>query len=368
MESIESAKRNMMGTRLEMAKLCAFLGKDPWVITANAAFNRYTAPSVTVIITLYNYADYIEQCLDSVCATIADQLPGGFDVLIVDDCSTDESANRVEVYLNKVEIPICLVKKVFNTGLADARNTGLHLSRAPFVFILDADNWIYPNCLPILYEAINTSGTAGVYGIINRFNSKTGKGSGLISFYEWDVRELITCPYIDAMAMFKKDILLKVGGYSTELMVIAWSGWEDYDLWLKLAQAGYNAKLVPNILSAYRVHPNSMIHTTNAYTEILVQHFNKKFSKLIEQYDDVEIMFGKSRTEALAPSTTTQLQETQATLKRVRKNFQRTKDELAEAKAQIAAMETSKFWSIRDRWFRAKQALRSLRLFSTNPD
>lgn len=355
---IESAKRNVMGTRLEMAKLCAFLGKDPWVLTTNTAFDACTTPSITVIITLYNYADYIKQCLDSVCATPTNLLPDGFDVLVVDDCSTDESANLVEAYLNQVETPICLVRKAFNTGLADARNTGLQLARAPFVFILDADNWIYPNCLPILYEAINASGSAGVYGIINRFNSKTGKGSGLISFYEWDVRELITVPYIDAMAMFKKDILLEVGGYSTELMIIAWSGWEDYDLWLKLAQAGYNAKLVPNILSAYRVHPDSMIHTTNAYTEILVQHFKKKFSKLIEQYNDVESVFGKPRTEATALSTTIQLQETQATLKRVRKNFQRTKDELAEAKAQIAAMETSKFWRMRDRWFRVKQLLR----------
>jgi glycosyltransferase involved in cell wall biosynthesis len=340
MASIESAKRNLMSTQREMAKLCAFLGKDPWEIITNAAFNSCTAPSVTVIITLYNYADYIEQCLDSVCATIADQLPGGFDVLIIDDCSTDESASLVEDYLNKVETPICLVKKVFNTGLADARNTGLNLARASFVFILDADNWIYPNCLPVLYEAINASGAAGAYGIINRFNSKTGKGSGLISFYEWDVRELINLPYIDAMAMFQKDILLKVGGYSTELMVIAWSGWEDYDLWLKLAQAGYNAKLVPNILSAYRVHPHSMIHTTNAYTGILVQHFKKKFSKLIEQYDDVEIVFGKPRIEATAPSTITQLQETQTQLQKTQTQLQETQTQLQETQTQLQETQT----------------------------
>jgi cellulose synthase/poly-beta-1,6-N-acetylglucosamine synthase-like glycosyltransferase len=358
MENIDSAKRNMMGTRLEMAKLCAFLGKEPWILTTNATFDSCITPSVTVIITLYNYANYIEQCLDSVCATLTDQLPGGFDVLIVDDCSTDDSASLVEAYLHKTEIPICLVKKAFNTGLADARNSGLQLARAPFVFILDADNWIYPNCLSVLYKAINTSGCAGVYGIINRFNNKTDQGSGLISFYEWDVRELITGPYIDAMAMFKKDILLKVGGYSTELMVIAWSGWEDYDMWLKLAQAGYDAKLVPNILSSYRAHPNSMIHTTNAYTGILMQYFKKKFSTLIEQYEDVTTVFGAPRTDAIFSSAPAQLQETQATLKRVRKNFQRTKDELAEAKERIAAMETSKFWKIRDRWIRFKKVLR----------
>jgi glycosyltransferase involved in cell wall biosynthesis len=360
MESIDSAKRTMLGTRLEMAKLCAFLGKDPWVLAANSAFETCIAPSVTVIITLYNYADYIQECLNSVCASLSDRLPGGFDVLIIDDGSTDHSARLVEDYLAWSNIPLCLVKKAFNTGLADARNTGLQLARAPFVFILDADNWIYPNCLEISYEAIQASGCAAVYGIINRFNSKTGEGIGILSFHEWDVRELLTAPYIDAMALFKKDILLQVGGYSTELMVIAWSGWEDYDLWLKLAQTGHNAKLIPRILSAYRVHPSSMIHTTNAYTGILVQHFRKKFSKLIEQYEDVAIVFGSPRlTVAQSASVPEQqLHETQATLKRMRQNLQKTKTELAEAKAQIAAMETSKFWKIRKRWFGLKKFLR----------
>jgi glycosyltransferase involved in cell wall biosynthesis len=351
---INSAKRNIMGTRLEMAKLCAFLGKDPWVLDSNAAFDACSTSSVTVIITLYNYADYIEECLDSVCAIVGDRLPNGFDVLVIDDCSTDHSVSLVEAYIQRVDTPICLVKKAFNTGLADARNTGLQLARAPFVFILDADNWIYPNCLSVLYEAINTSGSAAVYGVINRFNSKTGKGAGLMSFYEWDVQELLSYPYIDAMAMFKKDILLQVGGYSTELMVIAWSGWEDYDLWLKLAQAGYEAKLVPRILSAYRVHPNSMIHTTNAYTDILIQHFKKKFSKLIEQHPDLPTVFGVPRGESHPIAASSQLQETQETLKRVRRNLQNHKAELAEAKERIAAMETSKFWKLRSRWVRIR--------------
>jgi glycosyltransferase involved in cell wall biosynthesis len=355
MESPDSAKRNMMATRLEMAKLCDFLGKEPFTRTNNAAFDACAYPSVTVIITLYNYGDYIEQCLDSLCA--AEHPPDGFDVLVVDDCSTDESTSLVEAYLDKVETPICLIKKAFNTGLADARNTGLNLARAPFVFILDADNWIYPNCLTTLYNAICTSGCAGVYGMINRFNSKTGEGMGLISFYEWDIKELVTAPYIDAMAMFKKNILLKIGGYSTELMVIAWSGWEDYDLWLKLAQAGYDCKLVPNILSAYRVHPDSMIHTTNDYKSVLVQHFKKKFFKLIAQYPDLTVLFGQARAEDGQGTMTlqAQLHESQTTLKRVRQNLKKTRTELAEAQEQIAAMKSSKFWKLRKKWLSVRR-------------
>jgi glycosyltransferase involved in cell wall biosynthesis len=342
MESIEAAKRNMMGTRLEMTKLCAFLGKDPWALCPNAAYDACSAPSVTVIITLYNYAEYIEECLNSVCATVSDRLPGGFDVLVIDDCSTDNSISLVETYIQKTNIPICLVKKAFNTGLADARNTGLQIARAPFIFTLDADNWIYPNCLSVLYDSITNSGCVAVYGIINRFDSKTGKGLGLLSIYEWDVYELLSGPYIDAMAMLKKDILLQVGGYSTELMLIAWSGWEDYDLWLKLAQAGYECKLVPQVLSSYRVHPNSMIHTTNAYAGTIIEHFKQKFRTLIDQHEDMITMFGVPRTE------TFDLHMTPGKLR----------EKLAKALNTIAEMETSKFWKVRKQWLRIKKILR----------
>jgi glycosyltransferase involved in cell wall biosynthesis len=336
MESINSAKRTIMGTRLEMAKLCAFMGKEPWVISSNAAFDNCPNPSVTVIITLYNYSEYIQECLDSVCGSICDRLPGGFDVLVIDDCSTDNSASMVESYIQTVDTPIRLVKKLYNTGLADARNCGLKLARAPFVFMLDADNWIYPNCLEVLYEAINESSHAAVYGIINCFDNKTGEGVWLNSFYEWDVRELLTTPYIDAMAMFKKDILLKIGGYSTELMLIAWSGLEDYDVWLNLAQSGYSAKLVPRILSSYRVHNSSMMNTTNVYFDILAQYLRQKFTKLIDQHEDVTTIFRMPRDMEINTESSAILQ-------------------LREAKSLIEAMETSKFWKLRTRWFQIKK-------------
>jgi glycosyltransferase involved in cell wall biosynthesis len=358
MENIETAKRTIMTTRLEMSRLCQALGNDPWKLVPNAAYNACTNPSVTVLITLFNYSDYIQECLDSVCAAIADQLPGGFDVLVIDDCSTDRSAQIVEDYIQQASTPICLVKKQFNTGLGDARNIGLKLARAPFVFILDADNWIYPNCLSVLYNAIVSSGCAAVYGIINRFNQKTQEGIGLLSYYEWDVRELISEPYIDAMAMFKKDIVLQVGSYSTELMCIAWSGWEDYDLWLKLAQAKQPCKLIPRILSAYRVHPTSMISTTNNYAQTIAQYFTKKFARLLEEYPDLPRTFGFPRQTLFEPAPNPlagQLQEAQEQLKRSQERIQELERELSEAKGRLAAMTQQKSGESRSGWFNLKQ-------------
>jgi glycosyltransferase involved in cell wall biosynthesis len=291
-ESLEASKRSLLLTRLELSRLLQHLGKTPWTHLSNEAYRNCSEPNITIIITLFNYAEHIQECLDSVSQSNLSNLANGFDVLVIDDGSIDDSAKLVEQYIQRARIPICLVKKFFNTGLADARNVGLQLARSPFVFILDADNWIYPNCLSVLYKVINGSRYAAVYGIISCFDNYTRQSIGLMSFYEWDVRELISMPYIDAMALFKKDILLQVGGYSTELMEVGWCGWEDYDLWLKLAQHGYDCKLVPNILSAYRVHGNSMIKTTNAYTPVLAEYFKKKFTRLVEKYSNLSQLFG----------------------------------------------------------------------------
>ena len=185
-----------------------------------------------------------------------------------------------------------LVKKSSNTGLADARNLGLERARGQYVFVLDADNWIYPACLRSLHAAIVSGREAAVYGIIRRFDEETGESLGLLSAYDWNVQELVRGPYIDAMALFDRQAVAAVGGYSTELLDTGWFGWEDYDLWLKLARAGQRCKLVPSILSAYRVHPGSMIHRTNNSTPAFARYFQEKFRDLTERFPEMDRYFG----------------------------------------------------------------------------
>ncbi len=239
-------KRLLVIARSQAANLCKSKGHNPWELKYNRAYQNCKNPCVTVVITLFNYSKYINECLDSVANSDISHLPG-IEVLVIDDCSTDNSAIIVEEYLEKSDLPICLIKKWFNTGLAEARNIGLETANSPYIFILDADNWIYPHCLSVLYEQINSNKYAAVYAEISQFDHDTRKELGRISSHEWDVKKLVRQPYIDAMAMFDRDILLQVGGYSTDLIEYGWFGWDDYDVWLKLAQANYVCKFVPKV-------------------------------------------------------------------------------------------------------------------------
>jgi len=260
-------------------------------LAANAAWPACAAPAVSVVVSLFNYAAYIEECLASVAATKTENLPGGFEIIIVDDASTDSSAQLVEKFLTATTLPVCLVKKNPNTGVADTRNLGLQLARASFIFILDADNTIRPDCLAAHHHALETSGSAMVYGHINRFDHATRRSLGTMSDRDWSVPELAARPYIDAMAMFRKDALLRVGGYSPEL-----PGWQDYDLCLKLAQAGLAGKMIPQVLSDYRVHTSSMNQTSRQFQRELALYFSKKFFNLVPLAAG-ELLFGTPRNE-----------------------------------------------------------------------
>ena len=68
-------------------------------------------------------------------------------MVIVNDASTDDSLEQAIAWQENSRHPVRIVDKRFNTGLADARNIGLQLARAPYAFIMDADNMVFPRAL-----------------------------------------------------------------------------------------------------------------------------------------------------------------------------------------------------------------------------
>ena len=275
----------------------ALLSEEAWVLMPNEASRSCPAPAVSVVIPLFNYAAYIKGCLDSVRASKTEGMPGGFEVVVVDDASTDASIKVVEEYLATSPLPICLVKKKVNTGVSDTRNIGMLIARAPLVFMLDADNEIRPGCLLAHYHALAASNHAVAYGIINRFDNATRQSMGTMSHAEWNVRNLVSYSYIDTMAMLRKEPVLHVGGYSIEYGLVLTQGWEDYDLWLKLAQAGYSGIFIPEVLSDYRVKPDSLICRAVLNQRAASAYLSRKFFALAQPHGDTPTLFGFSRRE-----------------------------------------------------------------------
>ena len=107
---------------------------------------------------------------------------------------------------------------------------------------------------------------------------------------------LVEFPYIDAMAMFDRERLIKIGGYDDELYKLGWFGWEDYDLWLRIAAADLHVSFLPNVLCLYRHHDRAMSNTTNLFERELVAHLFEKHHALIEKYSPTRRILGVNRS------------------------------------------------------------------------
>lgn len=266
-------------------------GIAPWSSTANSLWSEGAAAEVAVVITLYNYERWVVDCLESVWSARIDGHAGGIEIVLVDDASTNRAPEVARELLARSPSPMLLVEKSLNTGVADARNVGLELARAPFVFTLDADNLLFPTALARLAATARERRLSAVYGLLQVMD-EDGHPLGLASCYPWDERELVRRPYIDAMALFDRAALLELGGYSADAL---WQGWEDYDLWLKLASAARPSALLPEFVGAYRLHPQSMIRETNRHTLDLARHLREKFRDLAVRHADLAEQFAYPR-------------------------------------------------------------------------
>ena len=287
-------KREAFQARLTEQEERRAAGKIVWNLHDNESYTQSATPRLSVLITLFNYAHYLPDCLDSITRAAA-QLPDPPEIVIVNDASTDDSLAHARHFQNQSTLPVRIVDKRFNTGLADARNVGIAFARAPFVFMMDADNLVFPNALRELLNAISRENRAAAYSLLCRFRGTPANRVGLLSYYDWDPEILVQYPYIDAMAMFRRDALLQLGGYDNQLSQIGWFGWEDYDLWLRFAQKDYRVGFVPNILCLYRHHQTSMLSTTNLFEIELVHHFMARFGDPLERFEPRRTVFGVER-------------------------------------------------------------------------
>ncbi len=231
---------------------------------------RETTAAITVGISLFNYRDYIIPCLESVkLQTLSD-----LDLIVVDDCSTDDSLMVVADWLAKNETmfrDILLIHHKSNQGLPYARNTAFAHARTDFVFILDADNLLYPRCLERLLCGLKQSNASFAYCLLEKFGEEVGIGNTR----PWNPMALQHGNFIDAMVLHRREVWKKAGGYATDMPAM---GWEDFDLWFRIAGIGGWGVQIPEILAKYRVRRSSMLHTvTNPNADKLWAYLRIKY-------------------------------------------------------------------------------------------
>ena len=182
---------------------------------------------VSVVITTYNRAQLLQRAIES-----ARQAGSDLEVIVVDDCSTDDTP---EVCATLRDIRYVRLKA--NGGLANARNVGIAESSSEFVTFLDDDDLRLPNSLDKQLQALTANHRAAFcYGQALIGDARRQLPTGEIypsacpqGDIFWDLLEDNFIPVPSVLA--RKSSLLKQGGFNTDLKLI-----EDWDMWLRLSE------------------------------------------------------------------------------------------------------------------------------------
>jgi hypothetical protein len=231
------------------------------------------APKVSVVTAVYNHAEHVAIALE----TVARGRFADFELVVVDDGSDDGSGDVVRAWMeDHPDTRGLLLRHPANRGLPSTRNTAIEHARGEYVLLLDADNELFPNCLERLVEALESDpGASFAYGILQKFDDDGPKG--LLGVPGWDPHRLRVTNYIDALALIRRSALEEAGGFDTDVSLY---GWEDYDLWCRIAEGGGYPAHVKEIVARYRVSEGSMISLTNLDREGPRAELERRYPKL----------------------------------------------------------------------------------------
>ncbi len=202
------------------------------------------APSVSVVIPTHNRSSFLRQAIDSVLA----QEHAPAEVIVVDDCSTDDTPGVVASYGDRVTY----VRSEQNIERAAARNLGASVATSPMLAFLDSDDEWLPGKLAAQLEPMRR-GAVSVTGV--RFIDEAGlhicreKIPRSVSFERVCVYNPI--PGSASSMVLPLDLFQELGGFPMPWRV---QGSEAWLFLVKLHHAGHTLAIVPEVLIAYRVH------------------------------------------------------------------------------------------------------------------
>jgi len=208
---------------------------------------------ISVVMPAYNAVPFISEAIESVLA----QTYRDFELIVVNDGSTDRTLNIVEKYAAQDER--IKVYTHANMGTAPTLNRGIELASGEWVFLMHADDRMRRNRLERQLDFIaRHPELAVVSSLVRHIDSKgrvIGKDNSRLTTPE-AVEKVVSANELIGIShpavAFRKSAVLAVGGYRQAF----WPA-EDTDLWNRLAEKGYKVLVQPEYLLDYRMHGNS---------------------------------------------------------------------------------------------------------------
>jgi glycosyltransferase involved in cell wall biosynthesis len=221
-------------------------------------------PKISVLIPCYNREDTLVETLE----TIAAQTLEDFEVVAVDDGSTDATASILAHWQAKDSrfrfLPLS------HAGIIPALNAGLSAARADLIARMDADDRMHPTRLEKQVAYLEEHPQVSLVSSLVAGFPAGDLRQGFQKYIEWlnslasheDIcREMfVESPFCHPTVTFRKQTVVDLGGYQEH-------GWaEDYDLWLRMFTAGIRFAKINETLVEWREHPERLTRTDSRYS------------------------------------------------------------------------------------------------------
>ncbi|MBS1248600.1 MAG: putative glycosyltransferase EpsE [Chloroflexi bacterium] len=221
-------------------------------------------PTVSVLITCYN----AERTLEETLASLAAQTLEDFEVIAVDDGSTDNTLAILKDWGERDARFSAFSKP--HTGIISSANQGVTFCQSRYIARMDADDRAHPQRLALQVDYLNTHPDVAAVGSLVKGFPEEQVGKGFQLYYEWlnslvtheDIcREIfVESPLPNPSVTIRKSWFERLGGYQEH-------GWpEDYDFWLRMYLAGARFAKIPRVLLEWREHPERVTHTDSRYS------------------------------------------------------------------------------------------------------
>ena len=226
---------------------------------------------LSVVVPSYNTARYVRDTLASLLAQTVRDL----EVVVVDDGSRDDSL----AVLGAVDDPRLTVAVQANRGLAGSRNSGLLLARAPAIGFCDADDLWFARKAERHLACLDADPGVGLTFSWSAYLDEAGAWTGqylLSRCRAPSARDLIRRNHVGngSTVVARRDVFARAGLFDESL-----GSCEDFEMWVRAAAcSGYGVRLLPEVLTGYRVRAGSMSTTYD--------DFVRGYARALERFRD----------------------------------------------------------------------------------
>jgi glycosyltransferase involved in cell wall biosynthesis len=244
---------------------------------------------ISVIVPTYNRSDMLSGCIDA----ILNQAMDDFEIIVVNDGSTDDTAKVLRRYADQR----VLVFEKENGGQASARNLGIKKSRGKYLALCDDDDRFYPDHLMTLSKFLDTHKDIGLVYSDAVWIYRDGSREPEVKFsQDFDKKSLENYNYITTQTVLFRKSCLKNNVFFNESDEFR-NGLEDWEFYLRLSD-DHNFSHIKKITAEYIVHEGNSFHPASGYDYnraffiVRTQRFQyllKKFGHLL--FDQVDHMY-----------------------------------------------------------------------------